>query len=380
MKEIYLDHASTTYTDEAVLEKILPFFTEKYGNPESLHKKGKEALIAVDDAREKIADILNCRASEIFFTGTGTAANNLSILGFARANRNKGDHLITSNIEHPSVLNAFKQLETEGFKVTYLKVDSEGLINPADFEKAVNSSTIFASIMYANNEIGTVEPIAEIGEICHKLGVILHTDACQAALSQNLDVKKLNVSMMTLNGSKMYGPKGIGALYKNRDIKLKPVIYGGNQESGLRSGTHNTPGIIGIAWALKIAQENKEKENKRLTSLRDKLITELLKIEGSRLNGTIKKRLPNNVNISFEKIDSLKLLLNLDKKGIFCSTGSACSAGKDSPSHVLLAITPPGKLTTGTLRLSLGKRTTEEDIDCTIKTITQLVKDQRNNS
>lgn len=374
-RNIYLDHASTTYTDEEVLSSMLPYFSEKYGNAESLHDKGKEALMAIDSSRETVAKHLSCRSSEIIFCGTATEANNLAIFGTARANKKKGYHLITTKIEHSSVIEPFNQLEKEGFEVTFLDVDKEGFVNPKDVASALRKDTILISIMYANNEIGTIEPIKKIGEILKNHSAYFHTDACQIAGVETLNVQKLNVDLMTLNGSKIYGPKGIGVLYVKRGTNLRPIIYGGTHEYNLRGGTHNTPNIVGFAKALELIEKNKEKKNLRLTSLRNKLIDGLLKkIPNSHINGPLKKRLPNNINITIKGINGQEALLNLNEAGIFVSTGSACRVGTDKPSNVLKAIGLPREEIFSTLRLTIGKKTTEEDIAYVLKVLPELVK------
>lgn len=376
--KIYLDHASTTYTDDEVLTSMLPYFSEKYGNAQSLHEKGKEALMAIDASRETVSKYLNCRSSEIIFCGTATEANNLAIFGTARANKNKGNHLITTKIEHSSVEEPFKQLEREGFKVTSLDVDKEGFINPEDVKKALTSKTILVSIMYANNEIGTIEPILEIGKILKNHPAYFHTDACQIAGVETLDVKELNIDLMTLNGSKIYGPKGIGVLYVKRGTNIRPIIYGGGHEYNIRGGTQNTPNIVGFAKALELIEKNKERENLRLTNLRNKLINGLLKnISNSYINGPLKKRLPNNINITIKGINAQEALLNLNEEGIFVSTGSACTVRKDKPSNVLKAIGLPKEDIFSTLRLTIGKKTTLEDIEYVLEILPKLVEKLR---
>lgn len=375
MPEIYLDHASTTYTNPHVLEAMLPYFSEKYGNPEALHKKGKEALIALDTARETIAKILNCRYSEIYFTGSATEANNLAIFGVARANKNKGRHLITSAIEHSSVREPFKKLEQEGFEVDYLEVDKEGFISPEDLAKTIRTDTTFGSLMHANNEIGTIEPIAEFGEICHSHGVPFHTDAAQTAGSQNLDIERLKVDLMTINGSKIYGPKGVGALFVRKDTPIEAIIYGGGHEKGLRAGTHNIGGIVGLAKALELIQAEKENENVRLTELRDQLINGLLtRIPEASLNGPREKRLPNNVNILIPGVSAHELLLHLDEAGIFVSTGAACTIGTTKPSNTLRAIGLSREHLHSSIRMSLGQQTSEKDIEYVIATLPKIVE------
>lgn len=361
-KEVYLDYASTTPVDPRVLAEMVPYFSDEYGNPESRHQKGKKAKIAIDQAREIIAKILNCRESEIIFCGSATEANNLAIFGIIGS---KPAHFITTKIEHPSVLEPFKELERRGHKVTWLNVDQEGFISLKELEKSIQTDTKLVSIIYANNEIGTIQEIEKIAEICKNHSVPFHTDACQAAGSESLNTT--NIDLMTLNASKIYGPKGIGVLYCRRKIKLSPLILGGGQEHGLRSGTHNVPGIVGFAHALELAHKEPLK-----TALRDKLIEELLKIPNTKLNGPSTKRLPNNINITFEGIASSDLLLHLDNAGIYCSSGSSCGEGDEKASHVLLAIGLSEKQAKSSIRITLGKPTTEEEINYTIETLKTL--------
>lgn len=378
MPTIYLDHAATTYTDPRVVETMLPYFTEKYGNPESRHHKGKEALVAIDNARETVAHILGCRPNEIIFTGSATETNNIAILGLARAN--PGKHLITTQIEHPSVTEPFKQLEKEGHHVTWLKPDSTGLINAEDFEKALTPNTALASIIFANNEIGTIQPIKELAAIAAKHKIRFHTDACQIAGSANLstEISIGNIDLLTINGSKIYGPKGIGILFIRRGTKLSPILFGGEQEHGLRPGTHNTPNIIGIAKALELAQKDKEEENKRLTQLRDNFIaTVSTTIPNIKLNGHPTLRLPNNISLTIPDIIAEELLLHLDEAGICISTGSACSGRSTKPSATLTAIGLSEKDIRSTIRLSLGKKTTSQDLKYVAETLSEIVKKLR---
>jgi len=379
--QIYFDHASTTYTVPEVVEAMLPYFTEKYGNPHSNHTAGLEAKQAIDQSRETVARHLNCSPSEIIFCGSATEANNLCLKGFARANKNKGNHIITCNIEHKSVLNPLKYLKkNEGFKITFLQVDNDGLVNPDDLEKAITDETILVSIMYANNEIGTVQPIKKLGEICKKHAIPFHTDACQAAGALNLNTQEQNIDLMSFSSSKFYGPKGIGILFKKQNLDIKPIIHGGGQEFGLRSGTHNTAYIVGLAKALQLAQENSGQENARLIKLRDYLIESLLKkIPGIKLNGHKEKRLPNNINISIPDIDGAELLLHLDAIGIYASTGSACSAKKTAPSHVLLAIDLPENMANSSLRLTLGKSISEKEINYLLEKLPPIIEKLQKN-
>ena len=374
-KSIYLDYASTTPVHPEVLKTMIPYFSEHFGNPESLHFFGIEAKKAIDEARKQVADFLNCKSSEIIFCGSATEANNIAIIGFAKANRSRGTHIITSKFEHPSVLNTFKYLEKEGeFSVTYLDVDHDGFISLEQLESAIIKDTILVSIMAANNEIGTIQPIQKIGEICKKHNVAFHTDACQLAEYFPLDVEKLNASILTINGSKLYGPKGIAALYIKQNTKIFPIIHGGEHEHGLRSGTHNVPGIVGLGKACTIASLNSEKEAKRLTPLRDHLIHGLLKnIPNAFLNGSLKNRLPNNINIAIPNIESKELLLHLDEAGICISVGSACGSGKNTPSHVLKSLGLKDDLCRSSIRISLGLYTTDKDIDYILEKLPEIV-------
>jgi len=373
--EVYLDNSSTTYTDPEVLEAMLPYFTEKYGNPHSGHTQGKTALIAVDESRETISKILNCRESEIIFTGTGTESNNIAILGYARANKDKGKHIITCGLEHSSVIQPFKHLEKEGFSATFLQPNSEGFITPEQVEEAITSETILVSIQYASNEIGTIQPIAEIGKILQEKEITFHTDACQAGAYLPLNIKELNCNLLTLNGSKLYGPKGIGTLYIKRGINLEPISFGGTHEQGLRSGTLNVPGIVGLAKALEIAQEKREKEVPRLTNLRDTFF-ETIKtaLPEIKRNSPSENCLPNNLNIQIPTIIAAELLLHLDNVGIACSASSACNTGKDNPSHVLISIglSKPGVLSS--LRFTLGRNTTEEEMSYAAEKLIEITQ------
>ncbi len=372
---IYLDYAATTPVAEEVLESMIPYFSKNFGNPSSNHTPGKTALIAVDSARETIAKILNCRASEIYFTGSGSASTNLAILGYARANKEKGNHIITSTIEHSAVIQPCKKLEEEGFEVTYLPVNKEGFVLKQDLLDAITDQTILVSIQYVNNEIGTIEPIFQIGQLLKEKNITLHTDACQAAGYLSLNTQDIGCTMMSINASKIYGPKGIGVLFATRGTKIEPIVFGGNQEMGIRSGTHNVPGIVGMAKALELVQSHRYEEGERLSALRDMLLGGLTKtIPTSKLNGSITSRLPNNINICFPGIYAPDLVLQLDSQGIFCSTTSACSAKKTTPSHVLGAIGLSEKDIFSSVRLTLGQSTTKEDIEYTIETIGKVVE------
>ncbi len=378
MKEIYLDHAATTYVDDEVKKEMDKYFSKIYGNPGSFNNAGLIAKNAVDDARDKIASILNCKPNEIIFTGSGTESINLAIQGVASNLKNKGRHIITSSIEHHSVLETCKYLEKDGFEISYVNVDKNGIIKPEKIEKSIRKDTILITVMYANNEIGTIQPIKEISKIAKKNNILMHTDACQAAGYLDINVNNLNIDLMSLNGSKIYAPKGIGILYKKDNVKIKPLIYGGGQEFNLRSGTENVPGIVGIAKALELVQKNKEKETIRLIKLRDKLINGILKnIPKSFLNGDREKRLPNNVNISILDIEGESLILYLNEKKVYASTGSACSSKSLEPSHVILALGNSYEVAHGSIRFTLGKRNKEEDINYVIKILPGIVKKLR---
>ena len=389
-QQIYLDHAATTYIDPEVLKVMMPYFEEKFGNPGGIYKTGRCAKEAVENSRSTISKIINCKFDELIFTGSGTESDNLAIFGtvYHLTKQYKKDpadlHIITTSVEHDAVLQPFKQLEKEGYNVTYLEVDKEGLVQPEEFKKALRPETIFASIMLANNEIGTIEPLAELTAIAHahkntlNLPVIFHTDACQGAGYLDLDVAKLGVDLLTLNGSKVYAPKGIGVLYKKTGINLKPIMYGGGQEKGFRSGTENVPFIVGLAKALEMAEADRENESARLIKLRDKLVNKTLEtIPRTYLNGHPTQRLPNNVNLLILDIEGEALLLYLDDKEIAASTGSACHSKNLEPSHVLSAIGLPEDAVHGTIRFTMGKKTTEEDIDKVLKVLPEIVEKLR---
>jgi len=373
-KTIYMDHAATTFVKEEVLQEMLPFFTEKYGNASSIYALGRESKKAIEEAREKVAEVFNCDAREIFFTGSGTEADNWAIKGVAYANRSRGNHIITTTIEHHAVLHTCQYLEKEGFEVTYLPVDEYGMVSVEQLKEAITDKTILISVMFANNEIGTIQPIEEIGKIAKERGIYFHTDAVQAVGNIDIDVKKYNIDLLSLSAHKFYGPKGIGALYVRKGVKMNNFIQGGAQERGRRAGTENVAGIVGLAKALELATKDIDSHNKKLIALRDRLINEVLeKIPYTRLNGHPKKRLPGNVNFSFEFIEGESLLLMLDMKGIAASSGSACTSGSLDPSHVLLAIGLPHEIAHGSLRLSLGDDNTEEDIDYVLEVLPKIV-------
>lgn len=373
-KRIYMDHAATTYVNKEVLNEMLPFFTEHFGNPSSVHQFGRDVKKNIDLARDRVAKAIGALPEEIYFTAGGSEADNLAVKGVAYANKSKGNHIITSKIEHPAVIETCEQLEKEGFEVTYLGVDQYGLINPEDVRKAIKENTILISIMYANNEIGTIQPITEIANIAKENKIYFHTDAVQAIGSVRINVKEQNIDMLSLAGHKFYGPKGVGALYIRKGVKLVSILHGGSQERKRRAGTENVPGIIGIGKAIELAYQKFDEHNNRITMLRDKLIKGVMeKVPYTRLNGHPERRLPNNANFCFEFIEGESLLLNLDMKGIAGSSGSACSSGSLEPSHVLLAIGLPHEIAHGSLRLSLGEVNTEEDVDYVLQVLPEIV-------
>ena len=381
MDRIYLDNAATTAVSPEVLTAMLPYFTECYGNPSSIHSTGRDAHKAVDAARRQVAAAINADPSEIYFTAGGSESDNWAIKGTAFAKRDKGNHIITTAIEHHAVLHTCQWLEKQGFEVTYLPVDENGLVSVEDVEKAITDRTILISVMAANNEIGTIEPIAEIGALARSRGILFHTDAVQAVGAIPLDVKAMNIDMLSMSGHKFHGPKGIGALYIRKGVRLDTLIAGGAQERGKRAGTENLPGIVGIGKAIEIATRDMEANAERLTRLRDKLIQGILEnIPDVRLNGHPTRRLPNNVNVSVRYIEGEALLLRLDLAGIAGSSGSACTSGSLDPSHVLLAIGLPHEIAHGSLRLTLGTDTTEADIDEVLDKLPGIVKNLRDMS
>lgn len=373
-RRIYMDHAATTYTKKEVLNEMFPFFTEYFGNPSSIHKFGREAKKHVDEARDKVAKAIGALPEEIYFTAGGSEADNWAIKGAAYANKSKGNHIITTAIEHHALLHTCEYLEKDGFKVTYLPVDEYGMVSVEDVEKAITDKTILISVMYANNEIGTIEPITEIGKLARERGIYFHTDAVQAIGSVPINVKEQNIDMLSLSGHKFYGPKGIGALYIRKGVKMYSFVHGGAQERGRRAGTENVPGIVGLGKAIELAVNGLPEHSARISALRDKLIKGVLeKIPYSRLNGHPQKRLPGNTNFCFQYIEGESLLLNLDMKGIAASSGSACTSGSLDPSHVLLAIGLPHEIAHGSLRLTLGDANTEEDIDYVLEILPEIV-------
>ena len=374
MNRIYLDYAATTPTHPEVVKTMLPYFTDIFGNPSSIHTCGQEAKGAIDEARIKVAELIGAETEEIVFTSGGTEADNFALKGVAFANESKGNHIITSAIEHHAVIEAGGFLAKRGFSVTYLPVDKYGVVNPEDVKKAITSKTILISIMHANNEIGTIQPITEIGKIARDTGVYFHTDAVQTAGHIPVDVNLLGVDLLSMSAHKLYGPKGIGALYIRKGTRLIPFMHGGEQERGRRASTENIPGIVGFGRAAELARQGTNEEVEHLTYLRDKLIQGILENIGhTYLNGHPARRLPNNINVSIEFVEGESMCLNLDLAGICASTGSACSSGSVDASHVLLALGLPHIRAHGSLRFSLGKWTSEEEIEHVLDVLPGIV-------
>ncbi|MFH1905259.1 MAG: cysteine desulfurase NifS [bacterium] len=374
MKKIYLDYAATTPTDPEVVKAMLPYFTDRFGNPSSIHSFGQEAKAAMEESREKVSSFLGAKQEEIIFTSGGTESDNFAIKGVAYSNQNKGNHIITSSIEHHAVINSCKFLEKMGFKVTYLPVNEDGLLDPEDVKKAITDKTILISIMHANNEIGVIQPIQEIGRIAKEKGIPFHTDTVQTFGHLPINVDELNVDLLSISGHKLYGPKGVGALYVRKGTRIVPFMHGGDHERNRRASTHNVSGIVGLGKAVELVKEEMDAEMKRLISLRDRLIKGILdNIGHSRLNGHPTKRLPNNVNVSIEYVEGESLLLNLDMERIAASTGSACTSSSLEASHVLLALGLSHELAHGSLRFTLGRYTKEEDIDFLLEVLPRIV-------
>ena len=375
MKRVYLDHNATTPTHPEVVKAILPYYKEVFGNASSVHQFGQQARKAIDEAREKIANFIGASPKEIVFTSGGTEANNFALKGVVYANERKGKHIITSSMEHHAVLNPCKYLEKKGFKVTYLPVDKYGLVDPEEVRRAITKETILISIIHANNEVGTIEPVTEIGKIAKEIGIYFHTDAVQTVGKIPVNVNELNIDLLSLSGHKIYGPKGIGVLYIRKGTRIQPLIQGGHHELNRRAGTENVPAIVGLGKAIEIAKATMEKESMRLTNLRNKLCSGIgEKIDYVRLNGHPGKRLPNTLNMSFEFVEGESMILNLDLKGIAVSTGSACTSGSLEPSHVLKAMRVDAAVAQGSIRFSLGKDNTEEDIDYVLEVLPEIVE------
>lgn len=374
MKRIYLDYAATTPTKKEVLDEMIPYFTEHFGNPSSVHQFGRENKVVVNNARKAIADTMNADVEEFYFTAGGTESDNWALRGIMKANGRKGNHLITSKIEHHGILHCCNELEKEGYKVTYLDVDSDGKISLDDLEKAITEDTVLISIMFANNEIGTVQDVKAIGGIAKKHDVFFHTDAVQAYGNIKIDVKEMNIDLMSISGHKIYGPKGIGGLYIRKGVPIKNFVEGGAQERKRRAGTENVPGIVGFAKAAELIYNDFDNHVEHMKTLRDKLINRVEnEFEYIKLNGHRTDRLPGNVNISFEFIEGEALLLSLDIAGVAGSSGSACTSGSLDPSHVLMAIGLKHEIAHGSLRLTIGDSTTEEDIDYTVDKLKEIV-------
>ena len=376
-RTIYLDHAATTALDKRVLDSMIPYLTTEYGNASSIYTLGRHAMQAIDSAREQVAEILNCRPTEITFTGCGSESDNLAIKGMAFTSQKKGNHIITSSIEHHAVLHTCQYLERFGFKTSYLAVDSYGRIDPDEVGRAITDQTILVSIMYANNEVGTIEPIAEIGRICRARKIPLHVDAVQVGGSLPIDVSALNVDLLSLSSHKFYGPKGVGILYARQGMRILPQLQGGSQERGKRAGTENVASIVGAATALRLAYEDLPKIQPRIIALRDRLIAGVLTIPGSHLTGHPTDRLPNNASFVFGGVEGESILLSLDLLGIAASTGSACTSGSVDPSHVLLAMGLPVELAHGSLRLTLGKDNTEEEVETILSALPGIIEKLR---
>lgn len=374
MRRVYLDNAATTAVDGDVLAAMLPYFANHFGNAASLHSFGQLARQAVEEARQQIASFIGARAEEIIFTGGGTESDNLALKGVAAALKTKGNHIITSSIEHHAVSETCGFLEREGYRVTYLPVDQHGLVDPDEVKKAIDDDTIIISIMHANNEVGTIQPLAEIGSIARERGICFHTDAVQTLGHVPVNVKDLGVDMLSASAHKIYGPKGVGILYVRKGTRIEPIMHGGEQERKRRPSTHNVPGIVGFGRAVQLASQRMVQESEAITGLRNRFIKELTdKIENCRLNGHPSQRLPNNANISIEYVEGESLILSLDMEGIACSTGSACSSASLQPSHVLMAIGCPQELAHGSLRFSLGRQTTDEDLDYVLDILPAIV-------
>ena len=379
MKIKYFDNAATTQVNQDVIKEMLPYFSIEYGNPSSLYSIGRRAKRALEEARRKIANIINCKPNEIYFTSCWTESDNLAIKGIAYANKEKGKHIITSKIEHPAVLNTCKELEEQGYKVTYLDVDQNGIVNVEQLKASIKTDTILITIMFANNEIGTIQPIEEIGKIAKENNIIFHTDAVQAMGNLKIDVKKLNINALSMSAHKFYAPKGIGALYVGEDVNFKQIQNGGHQEKNKRAGTENLAEIVGMSKALELIYKNFENHNNKIKELRDYYIEKIQSnIVDSKLNGDRINRLPGNANMSFKNINAEELLFELDDKGICASAGSACSSGSTSPSHVLTAIGLPPEWANGTLRVTIGMNNTKEEVDYLINALVEIVNKKIN--
>ena len=377
MNFYYFDNAATTRLDNDVLREMLPYSNVVYGNASSSYKLGRNSKNAIENSRQKVANILGCKANEIYFTSGGTESDNTALKGIARANRHKGNHIITSAIEHPAVLESCKELEEEGFVITYLPVDSDGFVRLSELENSITNSTILISVMYANNEIGTIQPIKEIGAIAHKYNIPFHTDAVQAVGTLPIKVDELNVDALSMSAHKFYGPKGIGALYVRETVPFNRFMSGGHQERNMRAGTENVAGIVGLGTAITLAYKNVDKHNYKIKSLRDYFLNSMLRnFPNLKINGGLKNRLPGNANISFKNVQGSVILKALDELDIYASAGSACSAGITKLSHVLDAIGMPEEYSKNSLRITIGKNNTKEEIDYLIYALKRIVRVQ----
>ena len=374
MRRIYLDHAATTPTHPEVVKAMLPYLTDAFGNPSSIHSYGQEAKGAIEEARTKVAELIGARSEEIIFTSGGTEADNFALKGVAYANEHKGNHIITTPIEHHAVMEACKFLERRGFRITYLPVNEHGLVDPQDVKKAITDKTILISVMHASNEVGTIEPISKIGKMAKEAEIYFHTDAVQTVGHIPVNVDELKVDLLSISAHKLYGPKGVGALYVRKGTRLVPLIQGGGQENRRRAGTENVPAIVGLGKAIELAGQTMNRETEWLSYLRDKLIEGLVeRIDNIRLNGHPRKRLPNNVNVSVDFVEGESILLNLDLEGICASTGSACSSSSLEPSHVLLALGLSPEQAHGSLRFTFGRENTEEDMERVLEVLPGIV-------
>lgn len=378
MEVKYFDNSATTRVKDEVFKEMIPYLSIEYGNPSSLYSIGRSAKRAISEARRRVASLINCSPEEIYFTSCGSESDNTALKGIAYANKEKGNHIITSKIEHPAILNSCKSLENKGFKISYIDVDKDGMLNLEKLESEITDQTILISIMYANNEIGTIEPVKEIAQIAHSHGIIFHTDAVQAVGNIPIDVRKMNIDMLSLSGHKLYAPKGIGALYVKSGIEFERFMDGGHQEKNKRSGTENVAEIVALGKACQIAEKNIEQYQQKLKNLRDYCLNKIQeKIPDIYINGTMERRLPGNINISFKDLNSGELLLRLDEVGICASGGSACSSKEASPSHVLNAIGLPSELSKGALRLTFGDYNSIEDVDYLVENLVRIVEEMR---
>ncbi len=378
MEVKYFDNSATTRVKDEVFKEMIPYLSIEYGNPSSLYSIGRSAKRVISEARRRVASLINCSPEEIYFTSCGSESDNTALKGIAYANKEKGNHIITSKIEHPAILNSCKNLENKGFKISYIDVDKDGMLNLEKLESEITDQTILISIMYANNEIGTIEPIKEIAQIAHSHGIIFHTDAVQAVGNIPIDVRKMNIDMLSLSGHKLYAPKGIGALYVKSGIEFERFMDGGHQEKNKRSGTENVAEIVALGKACQIAEKNIEQYQQKLKNLRDYCLNKIQeKIPDIYINGTMERRLPGNINISFKDLNSGELLLRLDEVGICASGGSACSSKEASPSHVLTAIGLPSELSKGALRLTFGDYNSIEVVDYLVENLVRIVEEMR---